>query len=143
MNLRLQKIVAWLMCLIFLIVLTFSGTGYVLCVGDAGHIEFKTTGRPCCGKTKEICEVNVSDDFHSEHSDCSNCSDVELVGQLWSKRIRKTDSNQLDLFASALTIDALFSLISTENGNSRITGFHLAYGQSPPSYSIATTVLRC
>lgn len=143
MNSGLRKIIVWPMCLIFLIGMIFAGNSKVLCIGDNGHIKFETFYLPCCGEAEEICEINIPDDLHTEHSHCSNCSHVELNGPLWSKRIQKTDSNQLGQFASKLTINAYLSPISMENDSSRIIKFYLAYSQSPPSYSITTTVLRC
>jgi len=143
MNLRIQKIAAWPVCLIFLVALCFGGTGYVLCIGDDGHIEFKTFCFPTCGEAKEVCEADALNDLHHEHSDRSSCTDIELNGPLWSLRTQKTASNQLGQFTSAPTIDALFDIISTGNSNSQTAKFHLVYGQSPPSYSITAIVLRC
>ena len=143
MNLLLQKILAWPICLIFLIGMIFAGDNNVLCIGDNGHVKFATFCLPCCGEAEEVCNVDIPDDLHNEHSDCSGSSHVELNGPLWSRRIQKTDSNQFGQFASELTINAYLSLIYPENGSSRIIKFYLAYGQSPPSYSITTTVLRC
>ncbi|MCP4582227.1 MAG: hypothetical protein GY839_11480 [candidate division Zixibacteria bacterium] len=143
MKLGFLKITAWSMCLIFIVGLSLSGTGYVLCIGDNGHIEFETSCMNCRGEAAEICKVNVSDDAQCDHSDCTNCSDVEIEDLFWSKRIQKTDSDLPGQFIPIPTIDTIISLISIENGDSRITKFHLAYGQSPPSYTTAITVLRC
>ena len=136
MNLRFQKIIALPMCLIFLIGMAFAGYSNILCISDNGHIKFKTFCLPCCGETEKICEADVP-------GESSNCSDIEPDCPLWPKRIQNIDSNHLANFISSFNTDAHLSLISAENDNSRIIMFHLAYGQSPPSYSIATTVLRC
>ncbi|MCK5125613.1 MAG: hypothetical protein KAR42_05105 [candidate division Zixibacteria bacterium] len=134
---------AWLLSLIILVGISSGGTSCILCIGDDGHVEFETICLPACGDTNDFCALEVVDEVPHEHSDCSNCSDVELDGSLWLKPIQKNDPNQLILFASTLTIDGAICPLSWGNNNSQITKCYLEYGQSPPSCSIATTIIRC
>ena len=143
MILRLQKITAWLICLIFLIGIIFAGDSNVLCISDNGLFKFEISCLPYCGDAEKTCETDVSGELQNESNDGSDCSDVELDGPLWSKRNQHIDSKHLADFVSAFNQDTHLSLISSKNDNSRIIKFHLAFGQSPPSYSITTTVLRC
>ena len=143
MTLRIQKTIAWPMCLIFLVGLTFSVTGYVLCIGDDGHTRFKTICLPCCSDAEEVCDVDVSDDISDEHSNCINCSDLSLDELLWSKRFQKTGFIQSVKSFMAPTFHAVIIPISTDNGNSQAGKFLLTFSQSPLSASIATTILRC
>lgn len=137
MNSWLRKIIVWPMCLIFLIGMIFAGDSNVLCIGDNGHIKFETFCLPCCD------EADVPGEIQNEPGDCSDCSHVELSGPLWSKRIQNIDPYHLTNQVSVFATNAHFDPISIENTDSRINKFYLVYGQSPPSYSIATTVLRC
>jgi len=133
----------WLICLIFLIGAAFGGTGYVLCIGDDGHVEFETYCPPGCSEAAEIRESDKSNDLEHEHSDCSNCSDVEIDNPSWSQRAQKTDSYRLSQSPPAHSNNTDFSQISEEIYNSPINKFYRIYGQSPPSDLIAKTVLRC
>ena len=146
MNLRLLKILAWPICLIFLIGIIFAGNNNILCMGDNGSVLVETFCPPCCDQAEKTCKGNMPDELHNEPCEYSNCSDVEINGPFWSKRIQITDSNQLNAFASKLTISTYFSPISIGEDNLQILKYYLAYGQSPPIYSIislSTTVFRC
>lgn len=137
MNLGFQKIIAYPICLIFLIGMVFTGDSNILCISDTGHIKFETFCLPCCG------EANLPDEQQYEPEESSNCSDIELDCPLWSKRIQNIDPDHSTNFISLFNTDAHLVLISMDSGNSQIARFHLAFGQSPPSYSMAMTVLRC
>jgi len=143
MKLRRMKIAVWSMCLIFLVGLSFSGTGYLLCIGDDGHVEFKTRCLTCVDEAEEVCESKVSDDVHSEHSNCFDCYDIELVSQLSSIFIRYIDADHATDFDSVPLADSYLSPKSASIDNPQFIKFHLAYGQSPPLISIDTTVLLC
>lgn len=146
MNLRLQKILTWPICLILLVGTIAAGNSTVLCIDDNGLVKFKTLCITFCGYADERCKDNLLGERQDEFTNCSHCSDVELDGPLRSNRIQRTDSYRLGQFAPELAISACPGLVSIENGSSRIKIFYLLYGQSPPSYSIislSTTVFRC
>ncbi len=112
-------------------------------MGEDGHFEVETICLPCCDNEENVCQTDVSEDGYEEHSDCSNSSHVELDYSLWSGRVQNLNfghSTYLDLNIIANTD---FSFTFIRNGGSQITKSHLAFGQSPPSYSIETAVLRC
>lgn len=143
MNLRLQKIIALPLCLIFLIGMAIAGNGNILCIGDNGRVKFETLCLPCCDEAEKSYEADEPNELQNEHDECCDCSDVELDYPRWSKRIQTINSDYFDGFVTALDTDAQLSLISAFNTNSQIIKFHLAFGQSPPSYTISTTVFRC
>ncbi|MCP4703719.1 MAG: hypothetical protein GY865_03840 [candidate division Zixibacteria bacterium] len=146
MNLRHTKIITWMVCLTFLVGVAFAGNGNILCIDDKGYVEFESFCVSCCDEAEENCGANFANEIHTESEGCSDCSDIEINGPLWSKRIQTIDTNQLRDFASKLTINTYFSPLSIGEHCSQIQKFYLAYGQSPPEYSIvflSTTVVRC
>ncbi len=143
MNNKLQKILAWPFCLIFLIGMTLVGASKVICITDNGHILFETICLPCCGEGENSCEATFPGEQHNDLADCSPCLNVELDSPLWSSRIENTDFVWLGHISLELSVNAYSSLVSTENGGSRNIKFYLAYGQSPSTYSITATILRC
>lgn len=140
---RIRKIVIWPLCFLFLAGFIATGDSKILCIGDDGHLEIETICLPCCGDEDKDCETEKSNDKHEEHGDCSNCSDVELDNSLWLKRVHNINLNHSMNHESNViaNIDYNFTLIC--NSNSQIIKFHLAYSQSPPSYSVETVILRC
>jgi len=131
------------MCLIFLVALSFSGTAYVRCLGDNGHIEFEANYIPCCDEVAESCKINIPDESHSEHSDCFNCLDIELNNLFLSNRIQNIDSNHLANVALVFIAEAPSGSISIDSDILQNVVFQLAGNQDPPFYSMALTVLRC
>ena len=143
MNLWIQKIIVWPLCLFLFVGFIFVVNGYVLCIGEDGHIEFETECLPCCKGTDNVCKLDVSNDLHDEHGDCTNCSDLALDGLLWSRRFQKISFIQSVKSFTAPAYNIVIIFTSNIDDNSKTVKFHLIYGQSPPSLSIATTVLRC
>lgn len=115
----------------------------MLCIGDDGHIKFKTSFLPCCNDAEEVCNVEVSDDVPDEHSNCTNCSDLAPDEPLRSKRFQKISFIQSVKSFMAPTFHTIIILASTGNGNSQVAKFLLTFSQSPLSASIAATILRC
>jgi len=143
MVLRITKIIAWPLCLIFLIGLTFSGYSDVLCISEDGQMELETLSLPCCDETGDFCEYNTSEEQHNKHNNCSSCLDVEHNNPLWTKRPQKTDFSQLIKLTFASSIDAVYSLTSIAQNNLRIIEYSQLYNQNPPSLFLTTTILRC
>jgi hypothetical protein len=143
MFLGTYKIVAWPICIFFMLGLVFAGSGQVLCIGDNGHIEIETYCLPSCGEAEKSCEIDLPEEPHNEHSECSNCSDIELNDPLWSSRIQNDNLYDYVNFPPAHFTDGHLGLISAYKNNSQVTKFHLAFGQSPPTYFITITVLHC
>ncbi len=146
MNLRHTKIITWMVCLSFLVGVVFAGNGNILCIDDKGYVEFEVFCVSCCDEVEENCVANFANEIHTESDGCSSCSDIEINGPLWSKRIQTVDFNQLQELALKLNISFDYSSMSIEEYISQIQKYYLAYGQSPPEYSIvflSTTVVRC
>ncbi len=143
MNNKLQKILAWPICLIILVGMTIVGDSNVLCIADDGQILFETICLPCCGEAENSCEAALLGEQHGELADCSPCLDIELDSPLWTNRIEQTDFDWLGQISFELPINACANQISSKNSNSQHIKFYLAYGQSPPTFSITTTILRC
>ncbi len=143
MNLWIQKIIIWQLCLFLFVGFIFVGNGYVLCIGEDGHIEFETECLPCCKGTDNVCKLDVSNDLHDEHDDCTNCSDLTLDEPLWSRRFQRIIFIQSVKSFTAPTFHNAINFASTEESNSQVDKFLLTFGQSPLSASIATTILRC
>ena len=130
----------WSICLLFFVATTFGATGYVLCIGDDGHIEFETLCLPASCETAEDCELGVSENAHDEHSGCSDCTDVDSNKPLLSKRIQRIDFNEASQSTLTSAICTCLNQISAKNNDSYKNQNSLAYGLSPPSNSISTTV---
>lgn len=143
MNFWIQRIIAWPLCLLLFTGFILTGNSNVLCFGEDGHIEFEAHCHPLCEGAEEICAVDISDNQHSEHGDGAHCSHIKLNPPLWSGRTQTVDSNHVTDCTSTFITDGDINLMNTGAGNSRVAEHLLAYGQNPPSYSIATTVLRC
>ena len=143
MKLKIQKIVTWPLCIIFLIGAAFSASGEVLCIGDNGHFEFETYCLPCCGESEEFCETDMSDDQHNEHNDCSNCSDVELDNLFWSKLSPNVNTLYIVEISSSKIINSDNSFKLLKNNSSHITAYGPTHGQGPPPLFMASTVLLC
>ena len=115
----------------------------VICVGDDGHYEIETICLPSCDNNEIACETDVSNNRHAEHNECSNCSDFEIDYLLSSTRFQDLSSyllSNLDLNVLAI---AGINIAVKEYVNTQLSDFYLVYGQSPPSHSIETTILRC
>lgn len=143
MSTKFQKIIAWPVCLIFILTVTLSGISYVLCISDDGHSEIEAFCYPNCAETNEVAEIDGVNDLNNHHNDCFSCTDIKIDNPFWSKRRQNTDSNQITNFTLALIPDAIFDLNPTQNNNLQINNFYLSGNQGPPSYYIAATVLRC
>ena len=146
MNLRIQKILAWPICLILLVGIIAAGNNYVLCINNDGDVKFETLCLPCCGEAENSCEVKLPNELQDELGDCYPCSDVEFDGSLWSRRIQNDYSNYLTNLTLAFNADGHLSPGFSEKSNLPILKFYPAYGQSPPYFSMAlitTTVVRC
>ncbi len=142
MNLQIKKIITSLMNLIFLVGIIFAGNSNVLCIGNDGNIKVETICLPCCGET-EICKFDVTEDIHDEHSDCNDCYDLELTGSQWLKRNRTTDYSYVVKSSSIPVIESIISTSSTVSVDLNILKYHSIFGQSPPSLSLATVIIRC
>jgi hypothetical protein len=136
-----EKIMIWALCVLFLTGLTFGGTGFILCIGSNGHIEYEAIYNTCCGD--EICDIDISDNPDTGHNDCSDCSDIELDSLLISKVVRNDYSDHLVQFVSVLITDNIPSSYSTLNCNSHIIKYCELYGINLPSFSGIITTLRC
>ncbi len=146
MNLLIKKISAWTLCLIFLLGITFAGNRNVLCIGEDGRIEFETICLPCCGESDKVCDLVTTVDHHGEqgeHSECSNCYDLDLNGSQWIKRNRTTDDYNITKLISTPLIESKIYSISTFDDIKNPNQYNLFFGQSPPSASLSTIVLRC
>ena len=142
MNLQFKKIIAWSLCLVFLTGITFAGNGNVLCIGNDGHIKVETICLPCCGE-EEVCKFEVTEDIHDEHNDCNNCYDLELTGSQWLKRSRSTDFDYVLKTSLIPIIESITPTSSTVSVDFNIIKYHSIFGQSPPSLSLATIIIRC
>lgn len=145
MNLRYQKIIAWPICLIFMIGMVFAGTGNILCVGENGQIKFETICLPYCGEVETDCVDDCHIEIQNEAGENSDCSDVELDGPLRSNRIQNLGPEFLNELFPLFTVTTTANIgsVYTDNDNLQNIIYFLASGQSPPSNSISTTVLRC
>ena len=143
MKLRIHKIVIWPLCLFLFVGLVFVGNSDFLCVGEDGYIEFDTEYLPFCGGTDDVCKVDVSNDLHDEHHDCTNCLDLTLNGPLLSRRFTKISQIKSVKLLTPSTFYNSIILASTYKSNSQVDKFLLIFGQSPQSAFIAATILRC
>ena len=133
-----RKSMLWPLCLVFLAGLCFGGPRYILCVGDHGHTEFETICLPSCSEATDGCGAQTTDDCRDEHDDCSNCSDLELDGPLWSKRPTRVAKPDL---GTAMPVTALSLFMA--DFDSALSMSHLSHDHGPPLGSKAPTVLRC
>ena len=117
MNLKLQKILVWPICLIFLIGIVLAGNYNVLCIDDKGYGKFETFCIPCCDETEKNCESVHAKESHDESDACSNCSDIEIDGQFWVKRIQTTGSDQFYKFVSEQTIETYICLVPAKDND--------------------------
>ena len=143
MNLRIKKITASTIWLAFLIGVMFPGYSNVLCVGADGLIKLETICLPGCTETEDFCEYNASEDLPNEHSDCTDCFDVELDNPVWSTRSNKPEFSQLIKLDFTASIDISDGLTPLGQYNLRFIKYPQLYNQNPPSLSLTTTILRC
>jgi len=143
MNFKIRKTNTWTLCLFLILVFTFSGNGQVLCIGEDGHIELETFCLPCCSDPVKICDPEMLDEAHGEHSECSSCSDIELSDFLWSGRNSHDDFNRLSSTIAKVFVVNIHSLNSLNHNISRVNQNYLSFSLSPPLPSIETAVLRC
>ncbi len=146
MNLKLQKIVALFLCAVFVVGSIMTANNEILCIGENGHIEFETVCLPSCGEADDpetVCENNPSSDGHNDHSDCSNCIDLDYNAVFWATVRPSVD---LDM---AFTIS--FEVLPPIDSYNAEQCFHLflyepvqqTLGLGPPEYCISSTVIRC
>ena len=143
MKLRINKIILWPLCLFLFIGLALVGNSDVLCIGDDGRFEFETICLPCCDEAVEMFESEALADHHDGHEGCINCSDLTPDGPMWSKRFKKNSLIQSVKLLATPAVHNATILASTDKSKSQVDEFLLTFGQSPPSASIAITVLRC
>ena len=72
MMMRIKRMLIWPICLIFLLSLTLSGSGQVLCVGEDGQIKIETYCLPCCDDVEEACGLDLPEDLHDDHNGCAD-----------------------------------------------------------------------
>ena len=142
MKLQIHKIIGWPLCLILFVGFILVGNGNVICIGEDGHIEFETECLPCCTDADDVCKLDVSNDFHDEHDDCTNCSDLTPDEPLWIKRFQRADFGKFFNLTFTSTTESSYNLTTLGQNNSHLTEFYQLYNQSL-LFPILATVLRC
>ena len=111
MKLRHQKILAWPVCLFFLLGIIFTGESTVLCIGDNGEVKFESLCFPDNCEAEKQCADDFDSDFQDQVKVCeySHCSDFAFNGPTWSRPVQKIDYSKTGQFASGYTSDTNFS----------------------------------
>ncbi len=129
-------------CLLFIVGLTFSSFGDILCVSDSGHIKVESICNPCCDETANPCFLNKTDFGHEHHDSCDNCSDLSLESPKILDRLSNSDFGLVNFSSNSLH---LFSV------NNDLTISSQRYRNKELSYTISkevdilisTTVIIC
>ena len=143
MKLRIHKIMVWPLCLFLIAGFIFVGNNNVLCIGEDGHIEFETECLPCCRGADNVCKIDVSNDLHDEHDDCTNCLDLVLDGPLWSKRFHKINFTQSVKLLTAPAFHTVIIPASNDNTVLQVNISFLTFCKCPQSAFMAATIFRC
>ena len=129
--------------MVFMTGVSFSGYFDVLCIGDDGHLELETHCMSNCSDTEKNCENILPDDNNEEHSECSNCSDIELDQIHWSKRQQKVNLTEIFKINSVTSANIGHLLpISGQEIKSLYRGYSI-YGNILSILDKSTAVLRC
>ena len=143
MILKSQKILAWPICIVFLVGLYMSGSGNVLCIDLDGNIEIEKSGLFCCDDSEDSCKTNQADNPEEDHENCSYCTDLELCGLLWFN-VKSNFDKTLIVNANTLkmaTIDTHLESFANDSGIHRV--FSQTNDINPSLLDKKSIVLRC
>lgn len=74
----IRAYLTWALCLLFVTGITLSSFGYVLCLGDNGHIGTESVCHNCCSDPEEVCFFKQIPTDH-DHHECRTCTDRPLI----------------------------------------------------------------
>ncbi len=102
MKRKYMKLSVLPICLLFIVGLTFSSFGDILCVSDSGHIKVESICNPGCDEIISPCFSNKTDFGHEHHDSCDNCSDMSLEIPKILKRLSNSDFALVNFSSNSL-----------------------------------------
>ncbi len=136
----IRAYLTWALCLLFVTGITLSSFGYVLCLGDDGHIRTESVHHPCCSDPEKVCLCEQTGTDH-DHAGCTNCTDRPLIQDslLHRRVIPRTIAKSIAFHTIAILnrqhVDRTAPMITTRLVDTLLP--------SSASVLLSTTILRC
>ena len=81
-----RKILIFTVCLLFVLGLSASSLGGVVCVGGNGEMRVEAACEPCCEEPEAACTEDQDDCEPDHHDHCGDCTDLPLIQEKLTRR---------------------------------------------------------